>query len=501
MVKGRKNLRIGIFIIAYQAAQTLITAYKRVPVALKRRAKEIYCFDDCSDDNTYYAGLGYKVANNVKNFTLYKNPKNLGYGGNQKKGYRYAIKKGYDVVVMLHGDAQYAPEKIPSLLEPFYGKNSEKIGLVMGSRMMGNPLKGGMPLYKFIGNKLLTFLENLILGTNFSEFHSGYRAFNLHALKSIPFDKCSNDFHFDSEVIIMLLRAGYKIIEVPIPTYYGKGSKSYVNVFAYGINCLKAALDYRLHLWGFIPNSKFNFPLATEIEYTFKKSRESSHMQIANQIKKFNCRDVLDLGCAGGFLAEALGTKWKGRLMGIEYDQSWSTAPGLKRYNRIIWADLNKVDISNLLNGDQFDAIVIADTLEHLNKPKLTILQATKLLKPHGIIISSLPNCNLIPVLLIKKLFPRFRMSTGPLDFTHKHFFSIETARELFKIDNLAMVETKTTPLPLDKISPIFSPNNLLHFLYQAVVLLSRLLPNYLSYQFIFIYKLKKSLLRYKRSY
>ncbi len=102
----RKKLNIGIFIIAYNAARTLISAYKRIPQNLKLSAKEIYCFDDASDDNTYYAGLGYKTANNIKNFFIYKNPKNLGYGGNQKKGYRYAIKKGLDIVVMIHGDAQ-----------------------------------------------------------------------------------------------------------------------------------------------------------------------------------------------------------------------------------------------------------------------------------------------------------------------------------------------------------------------------------------------------------
>lgn len=487
-MKGKRKLRVGIFIIAYQAAQTLISAYKRIPATLKRRAKEIYCFDDCSDDNTYYAGLGYKIANNIKNFFLYKNPKNLGYGGNQKKGYRYAIKKGFDIVVMLHGDAQYAPEKIPILLTPFYEKNLEKIGLVMGSRMMGNPLEGGMPLYKFIGNKILTSMENLILGTKFSEFHSGYRAFNLHALKSVPFIRCSNDFHFDSEVIIMLLRAGYEIVEVPIPTYYGVGSKSYVNVFAYGINCLKAALDYRLHLWGFKPNSKFNFPLSTKIRYTIKKTPQSSHMQIAGLIKKLGLRNILDLGCASGFLAEALGNQWNGRLTGIERDRSWKDAPGLKRYQRIIWADLNIVDIGNLLNGELFDGVIMADILEHLNKPKLTFLQAKKLLKTHGVIISSLPNANFIPVFLIRKLFPRFKMSNGPLDFTHKHFYSKKTAREIFRSDDLNIVETKTTPVPLDEINSIFSPNNLLHFFYQAAVILSQLAPNYLGYQFIFIY-------------
>lgn len=255
----RKEPSIAIFIIAYQAASTLISAYKRIPENLKRKAREIYCFDDCSDDNTYYAGLGYKHANNIKNFILYKNPKNLGYGGNQKKGYNYALKKNYDIVVMLHGDAQYAPEKMPLLIDPFLKDDSEKIGIVMGSRMLGNPLKGGMPIYKFLGNKILTFLENLILRTNLSEFHSGYRAFNINALKEMPFNKCSNDFHFDTEIIIMMLHAGYKIVEVPIPTYYGPGSKSYVNVFKYGLDCLIAVINYRLMQLGIKKNSKFDF--------------------------------------------------------------------------------------------------------------------------------------------------------------------------------------------------------------------------------------------------
>lgn len=487
-MKRKNNLKVGIFIIAYQAAQTLISAYKRIPPILKRRAKEIYCFDDCSDDNTYYIGLGYKVANNIKNFSLYKNPKNLGYGGNQKKGYRYAIKKGYDIIVMLHGDAQYAPEKIPLLLKPYY-RDKDKIGLVMGSRMMGNPLKEGMPLYKFIGNKVLTWLENLILGTNLSEFHSGYRAYNLHALKSVPFEKCSNDFHFDSEVIIMLLRAGYKIVEVTIPTYYGPGSKSSVNVFKYGINCLRAVIGFKLHLFGFLPNSKFNFPVDAKTRYTFKEGLDSSHMQIASKIKKLGCKNVLDLGCAGGFMANALGKSWKGNLIGIEYDETWNNATGLKHYKRVIWADLNKENLIKLLPNQQFDAIIAADVLEHLEKPDHIIFQATKLLAPHGYIITSLPNSNFLPVLLIRLIFPSLRMINGPLDYTHKHFYSLKTAKKLFKNFSLSELETQTTPLPLAKISRIFSSYNFFCLFQKFAVLLARIFPNYLSYQFILVHK------------
>lgn len=249
--------KFAIFIIAYEAVKTFIKAYERIPDSVKREASEIYVFDDASTDNTYLAAVGYKYVNKIKKLNIYRNRKNLGYGGNQKKGYQYAINKGYDVVVMLHGDAQYAPEKLPRLLAPFRN-NVPDLGLVFGSRMLGDPLTGGMPYYKFLGNKLLTLMENKVLGTKFSEFHSGYRAYNCHILKQIPFQKLSNDFHFDTEIIIQLLSKGFKIKEVPIPTHYGS-EKSYVNVFKYGFNCLRTVLDYKLHRAGLKVVEKYNF--------------------------------------------------------------------------------------------------------------------------------------------------------------------------------------------------------------------------------------------------
>ena len=238
-----KQLKFAVFIIAYEAVKTFVSAYERIPNQIKKEAFDIYVFDDASTDNTYLAAIGYKYLNKIKKLNIYRNKVNLVYGGNQKKGYKYAINKGYDVVVMLHADAQYAPEKLPEIIKPF--KRNPEIAMVFGSRMLGNPLEGGMPIYKFLGNKILTFLENLILRTNFSEFHSGYRAYNCNVLKKIPFEKLSNDFHFDTEIIIQLVSKNYKIVEVPIPTHYGD-EKSHVNVIKYGINCLFAVINYRL---------------------------------------------------------------------------------------------------------------------------------------------------------------------------------------------------------------------------------------------------------------
>ncbi len=149
--------------------------------------------------------------------TVLRNELNQGYGGNQKIGYTFAIERGFDVVVLLHGDGQYAPEEMPRLLEPLQEGRADA---VFGSRMMTTfgALRGGMPLYKYVGNRLLTTVQNALLRTRLSEFHSGYRAYAVPALRRIRFPLNSNDFHFDTEIIIQLLNVGQRIVEVPIPT-------------------------------------------------------------------------------------------------------------------------------------------------------------------------------------------------------------------------------------------------------------------------------------------
>src|SRR6185503_14665760 len=143
---------------------------------------------------------------------------NQGYGGNQKLGYHYAIEQGYDFVAMVHGAGEYAPECLPQLLEPL---RTGQADAVFGSRMLtpSGARQGGMPMYKLVGNRVLTFIENKLLRTGLSEFHSGYRIYSTRALTAIPFDRNSKDFHFDTEIIIQLVIAGQRITELPIPTH------------------------------------------------------------------------------------------------------------------------------------------------------------------------------------------------------------------------------------------------------------------------------------------
>jgi glycosyltransferase involved in cell wall biosynthesis len=238
--------RVGIFIMAYEAVRTLITAYARIPAQLKKEAAEIYIIDDASEDNTFWAGMGYKLLHNIPNLNVYRNPRNLGYGGNQKRGLRHAIDRGYDIVVVLHGDVQYAPERIPDLIQPILEGQAD---LMFGSRMTGHPLRGGMPLYKFLGNKVLTAIENLALGLNLSEYHSGFRAYACEALKQVHYERCTDDFHFDTEILIQFKDKGLRIAEIPIPTHYGPESHQvgFGTSVRYGFGILRSLVEYRLH--------------------------------------------------------------------------------------------------------------------------------------------------------------------------------------------------------------------------------------------------------------
>ncbi|MEK6954519.1 MAG: glycosyltransferase family 2 protein [Candidatus Micrarchaeota archaeon] len=248
--------KIAIFIPTYNAAHTLPRVIDRIPREIKKRVKEIIVIDNASPDNTYLTAIGYKQEKGLSNLNVIRNEHNLGYGGSQKKAYEYVLRKKYDIVVMLHGDAQYAPELLPKLLLPI---EQGKADLVFGSRMKGNPLGGGMPIIRYMGNKFLTWVENLVLGMDLSEYHSGYRIYSCKALRKVRFDKCSNDYHFDTDILIQAKLLKFRIVEMPIPTHYGKEAHSPtpMQLVKYSLNILSEMAEFWLHKKGIAKNSKF----------------------------------------------------------------------------------------------------------------------------------------------------------------------------------------------------------------------------------------------------
>src|SRR5271155_3058511 len=186
-------LRIGILIVAYNAESTLAQVLDRIPSSFRARVAEVLICDDHSQDATYQVGLGYQDGASDLPLTVVRHTKNLGYGGNQKSGYLWAIEHGLDIVVLLHGDGQYAPECLEDIVSPL---ERGECDAVLGSRMMesGAARRGGMPGYKLIGNRILTTAQNTMTGASLTEWHSGYRAYRVQALADIPFVNNSNDF-------------------------------------------------------------------------------------------------------------------------------------------------------------------------------------------------------------------------------------------------------------------------------------------------------------------
>jgi len=235
--------KVAIFIPAFNAASTIVKVLDRIPPEIKDQVGEIFIIDNNSTDDTQMVAINYREAHGLHNLEVIRNPKNMGYGGSQKIAYQRCIDKGYECVAMLHGDAQYAPELLESLIGPVKRGEAD---MVFGSRMRGDPLGGGMPLIRFLGNRALTTLQNFFLGTRLSEFHSGYRVFSVAALKNIPFERFSSDYHFDTEIIILFVDQKLRIMEMPIPTHYGD-EKNYVNIWDYGTKVLVTTLTYFLH--------------------------------------------------------------------------------------------------------------------------------------------------------------------------------------------------------------------------------------------------------------
>src|SRR5690242_19504991 len=317
--------RIGILIVAFNAVTTLAKVLKRITPNVWQNVEEVAVFDDASQDATYELAAGMKVMRDLPKLHVIHHEKNLGYGGNQKAGYQYFMDKGFDIVVLLHGDGQYAPEILSHLYQPIVRGDADA---VFGSRMMrtyGGPLKGGMPLYKYLGNRTLSVFENSLLGLDLTEFHSGYRAYNLHALHQIDFSNMTNDFHFDTEIIIKLHHQHYQIKEVPIPTYYGT-ELCYVNGLKYARDVVKAVSRYKLTCRSVKRYPEFQEYFA---HYPLKHSAGSSHSYALQMVGKK--QEVLDIGCGEGLIAAELKRSGN-RITGIDELPRASEETALEAY-------------------------------------------------------------------------------------------------------------------------------------------------------------------------
>jgi hypothetical protein len=237
--------KILIFIPAYNVESYIFLLFKQIPkIIFKKNKIHFLIINDNSMDNTQKEIIRIKKYFSYKIF-VYNLKKNIGYGDVQKLAFNFSIKKNYDYAIMLHGDGQYTPKKLPEFIK-YLCQN--KYGAVFGSRMLNykSALKGRMPYYKFIGNIFLTTIQNLILSSKISEFHSGYRSYDIKSLKKINYKKNTSSFHFDTQITIRFLLKKIKILEIPIPTIYGN-HVSHLKSIPYGLNTLFTTIKYKLN--------------------------------------------------------------------------------------------------------------------------------------------------------------------------------------------------------------------------------------------------------------
>ena len=243
------NKKIIVVMPAYNAEATLRQTYDEIPHDI---VDDVILVDDCSSDNTA------TVAREIGITHVITHDRNTGYGGNQKSCYNAALELGADIVVMLHPDYQYTPRLCTAMASLL---TTGVFDCALGSRILGTgALRGGMPLYKYIANRLLTAFQNILINQKLSEYHTGYRAFTKDVLQNLPLQNNSDDFIFDNQMLLQIFYAGYNIGEITCPTKYETESSS-ISLYRsikYGLGVIQTTIIYRLHMSGIISSRLFS---------------------------------------------------------------------------------------------------------------------------------------------------------------------------------------------------------------------------------------------------
>ena len=342
-------------------------------------------------------------------------------------------------MVLLHADGQYAPELLPEIVAPLERGDCDA---VFGSRMLipGAARKGGMPFYKYVGNRILTRFENAALGTQLSEFHSGYRAYRVAALEQLDLDSYSDGFDFDTEIIIGLVDAGMTIKEIPIPTYYGD-EICYVNGLRYARDVTADVIRYRADKAGLGTSGR-----SVHREYALKDSLDGSHRAMLDWMERPPAR-VLDLGCSSGLLSQELRALGH-YVVGVDV----LTYPEVKeRTDEFYEADLDHGLPAGL--PSDFDVIICGDLLEHIRRPDVLLAELASVVAPRGHLIASVPNFG--------HWYPRTRTAIGRFDYDqrgildedHVRFFTRRSFLRLCDRSGWELVRSRTTGVPLELLT------------------------------------------------
>jgi len=460
--------KLLIFIIAFNAENTLEKSFQSLTEELFQKYDiEILIINDASTDNTFETMKVFAANHPGLPIKLLHNPVSVGYGGNQKLGFHYSIIHAFDYVLLLHSECTYTLSIIEGLLSPLMELRAD---FVLGSRnILKKKKRSAIPMYKSIGNKLLRGFQNHMLHTRLSDYLSGYRAFSVKALSSLPFEKNSDHFIFDTEIVIQFLQGKLKIAEIPIPMYhsprinFGRGLN-------YGVSIIRSVLLYKLHQLYILYQRNFDID-AEHIDYTPKFGYLSSHT-LAEENVAAGSR-VMDLGCDKGFIAAAL--KQKGCYVeGVDV----VVPKEIQFFDQFHPMDLNNIE--KLGSLEKFDTILILDVIEHLINPEsfLDHIRTLSGRKFPDIIITT-PNIAFITI-RIGLLFSSFNYGKqGILDMTHKRLFTFRSLRRLLRQSGYILTMTRGIPAPFPKALGINRFSLFLVWVNQALIKISKSLFSY----------------------
>lgn len=435
--------RVLVFVIAYFAERTLRGVLDRIPRSVFDAYDcEVLVVDDASSDDTFRIGRAYGREHPELRLTVLRNRLNRGYGGNQKVGYAYALAEGFDHVVMVHGDGQYAPEELHAMIEPLALGHADA---VLGTRMAerGAALRGGMPLYKYVGNRVLSAFQNAVLGVHLSEFHSGYRAYSVELLRRIPFALNTDDFHFDTEIIVQLLQARARILEHRIPTHYGD-EVCRVDGVRYAKDVTVATLACAAHRMGLFYQRRYDCePEQGAAKYDLKLGFDSSHRRAIDAVAPR--AQVLDLGGGTGALAAELVKKGC-TVTVVDPEAPLEPPAGVAAIRQDLDGELR-------FQVAPHDTILLLDVVEHLVDPEafLDRLHAKFDWEPRKVILTT-PNIA-FGVQRVMLLLGQFNYGRkGILDRTHKRLFTFRTFERLVADSGLRVRAIRGVPAPFPKV-------------------------------------------------
>ncbi len=465
--------RIALVIVEYRDAETLARTLDRVPPAVLGRLEQILLVEDAGRGLLELpAGAGDAAGWRAK-LRRCRSRSRLDYGGRQKLGYDVALRAGMDIVVLLHGSGHYAPEVMAELLAPVEAGAADA---VLGSRLLARgPGRRLVPLGTRLVSALLSWIQERCVGLRVSAFYSGFRVYRSAALRDVPYHRLTNERYFDTELLMQLHAAEFRIGEQPIPPYEGSGL-SVAGRLQYAAQVVRSAIAYRLHRSGLRSAERFE---VGPPRYPAKTGRWSSHRQLPEMIPAGH--RVLDLGCGEGLLSERLSRRGC-RVIGVDqHVGARAKASCIKTYALDLDGGLGMLDEA------PFDTILLADVLSHLTEPDAVLAQCHQRLRSGGQLIISVGNVAHLSVRL-SLLLGRFEYTPrGILERKHAVLYTLKSLKRLLASQQFRVAGVRVTPVPFESVWPRAAGHWWVQGLSAVSYALARAWQTLFAYQFLVV--------------